>query len=93
MAAAATSRWLGFRCRLCLKLRGQRASPCGQIPCCRYEMLGESLRKRPLADFLQCVRFSLGAGELGTMEADAHAQFRDRVLIPARGAGVLEIRA
>ncbi|XP_005630532.1 small ribosomal subunit protein mS39 isoform X2 [Canis lupus baileyi] len=35
MAAAATSRWLGFRCRLCLKLRGQRASPCGQIPCCR----------------------------------------------------------
>uniref|UniRef100_A0A8C0KT51 Small ribosomal subunit protein mS39 n=1 Tax=Canis lupus dingo TaxID=286419 RepID=A0A8C0KT51_CANLU len=24
MAAAATSRWLGFRCRLCLKLRGQR---------------------------------------------------------------------
>uniref|UniRef100_A0A8C0SZI8 Pentatricopeptide repeat domain 3 n=1 Tax=Canis lupus familiaris TaxID=9615 RepID=A0A8C0SZI8_CANLF len=36
MAAAATSRWLGFRCRLCLKLRGQRASPCGQIPCCRF---------------------------------------------------------
>lgn len=46
--------------------------------------------KDPLANFVLCVSFSLRTGELGTMEWDAHAQFRGRVVSPARGAGVLE---
>ncbi|XP_045835296.1 pentatricopeptide repeat domain-containing protein 3, mitochondrial isoform X2 [Meles meles] len=36
MAAVTASRWLRFRCKVCLTLTGQRAGPCGQASNCRF---------------------------------------------------------
>uniref|UniRef100_A0A673TR35 Small ribosomal subunit protein mS39 n=1 Tax=Suricata suricatta TaxID=37032 RepID=A0A673TR35_SURSU len=36
MAAVASGRWLGVRCRICLPLKGRRAALCGQSPSCRF---------------------------------------------------------